>query len=86
MSKMLSVEQREATVLCGKEGLKQYIDVENLPESMGGKVKLVFALCSSFTNVLSAHASFIIKISRVVWQYTFIKGQPLLLQRLCFCG
>ncbi|XP_076804085.1 motile sperm domain-containing protein 2-like isoform X1 [Clavelina lepadiformis] len=43
VSKMLSAEQREATVLCGKEGLKQYIDVENLPESMGGKVNFEYS-------------------------------------------
>ena len=38
VGKMLSAEQREATVLCGKEDLVMYIDPANIPIRMGGKV------------------------------------------------
>ena len=40
VGKMLSAEQREATVLCGKDELLLYIDAENIPIRMGGKVCL----------------------------------------------
>jgi len=38
VSKMLSEQQRQATVLCGKSEITKYIDVDNLPEAMGGNV------------------------------------------------
>uniref|UniRef100_H2YYW2 CRAL-TRIO domain-containing protein n=1 Tax=Ciona savignyi TaxID=51511 RepID=H2YYW2_CIOSA len=37
VSKMLSPEQREVTILCGKSEITKYIDLDNLPEEMGGK-------------------------------------------------
>nr|XP_009862000.1 motile sperm domain-containing protein 2 [Ciona intestinalis] len=37
VSKMLSPEQREVTIMCGKSEITKYIDEDNLPESMGGK-------------------------------------------------
>jgi len=58
---MLSAEQREATVLCGKEELLMYIDPENIPIRMGGKVRsgelcVLFLVCEvNITFIWSKH-------------------------------
>lgn len=43
ISKMLSQEQRDATVLCGKSEIQKYIDEDNLTEDMGGKIKFEYS-------------------------------------------
>nr|CAB3263912.1 motile sperm domain-containing protein 2 [Phallusia mammillata] len=43
VSKMLSKEQSDATVLCGRSEINKYVDDDNLPESMGGQMKFEYS-------------------------------------------
>jgi len=43
ISKMLSEEQREATVVCNKDDLLKHIDKDNLTEDMGGTMKFQYS-------------------------------------------